>query len=406
MGVWQGLFIILGCLVAGLLVGLLVIHLVGRKKSSEYSLFDKETNFIKTAGPGVAADATVSSEKAKSNGHEDLLAELIKNHKNNITAEKPAPPVVTNVPVSTATAAPKNPPVIAQAEKPAQPVAANVPVNAATTAPQNPPVIVKAEKPAQPVAANVPVNAATAAPQPPQVIAKEEKPPQRVMRWTDLYANSSQVERDDNEKPLEASVVEAPVEKEPVAVNQKGSVLEEKAEKTAAPGIIGEAEIITEKAAPAAKKPKKAAAASGHKKSETVIKKDTPEVKDKNADTKPLVQEADINAPQVEPAAAKPEDALKSELIMEMEANLTIAGKPWENKLFSFQTKCWDSKHGESDLFLNAHYQEMIQLYVDIGLANNIVWLAAEINHRSKELDESYIKLCSSIAANIKKILS
>jgi hypothetical protein len=45
-------------------------------------------------------------------------------------------------------------------------------------------------------------------------------------------------------------------------------------------------------------------------------------------------------------------------------------------------------------------------LYVDVGLANNIVWLATEIGHRSKELDESYIKLCASIAERIQNILS
>ena len=47
----------------------------------------------------------------------------------------------------------------------------------------------------------------------------------------------------------------------------------------------------------------------------------------------------------------------------------------------------------------------MIQLYVDISLANNVVWLATEIGHRSKELDESYMKLCSGIAERIKGII-
>jgi hypothetical protein len=38
-------------------------------------------------------------------------------------------------------------------------------------------------------------------------------------------------------------------------------------------------------------------------------------------------------------------------------------------------------------------------------LANNVVWLATEMNHRSKELDESYIKLCAGIAERIQKIM-
>jgi hypothetical protein len=52
-----------------------------------------------------------------------------------------------------------------------------------------------------------------------------------------------------------------------------------------------------------------------------------------------------------------------------------------------------------------SHLQDLIQLYVDISLANNVVWLATEIGHRSKELDESYMKLCSGIAERIKGII-
>jgi hypothetical protein len=89
----------------------------------------------------------------------------------------------------------------------------------------------------------------------------------------------------------------------------------------------------------------------------------------------------------------------------ELETNLAVASTPWTDKLISFQTKFWDVSHGEFEPMLATHHQELIQLYVDIRLANNIVWLAREIGSRSKELDESYIKLCADIAANIKKLL-
>ena len=354
MGLWQGLLIVLGCLVAGLLVGLLIIRLLGHKGGKEYSLLDKETNSIKSAGP------------------KDPLEVLLKNHNNSVVAESPKQPKVIDVPTIAEMAAEKNPPVTAKVEKPVQPVVTNVPGNVEIAVQKNPPVTAKEEKPAQP-----------------------------AIHWTELYPHTVQVEKDENQKPSEPAVL-----KEPVAVNQKGTLLEGKPDKTVAQGVLRESEIVSDKAARVEEKLKKTAKSSGPKKSETVIREATPEVEDKNTDTKPLVQETAGSIPKIEPVAAKPENTLKSELVMEIEANLAVARKPWEDKLYSFQTECWDSKHGESDLFLNNHYQDLIQLYVDISLANNIVWLATEINHRSKELDESYIKLCSSIATNIKKVLS
>ena len=91
----------------------------------------------------------------------------------------------------------------------------------------------------------------------------------------------------------------------------------------------------------------------------------------------------------------------KSNLFTELEINLTVATLPWTDKLLPFQTSVWDSKHGEGEPLMITHLYELIQLYVDIGLANNIVWLAIESGHRSKELDESYIKLCKGIAERI-----
>ncbi len=91
----------------------------------------------------------------------------------------------------------------------------------------------------------------------------------------------------------------------------------------------------------------------------------------------------------------------RSNLDRELDSNLTIASTPWAYKLLQFQTSVWDSKHGEHEQLMTSHTQELIQLYVDIALANNIVWLSTELGHRSKELDESYIKLCKGIAERI-----
>ena len=98
-------------------------------------------------------------------------------------------------------------------------------------------------------------------------------------------------------------------------------------------------------------------------------------------------------------------ETIRSDFIMELETNLTIATTPWADKLISFQTRSWDANRGAAEPTALSHLQELIQLYVDIDLANNAVWIATEINHRSKELDESYIKVCAGIVERIQKIM-
>ena len=102
----------------------------------------------------------------------------------------------------------------------------------------------------------------------------------------------------------------------------------------------------------------------------------------------------------------KHEERPQSEIVKELETNFTIASTPWSDKLLPFQTSSWDKTRGENEPLLVSHFQELISLYVDIGLANNIVWMATEIRHRSKELDETYMKLCMVIADRLRRLLS
>ena len=363
MVLWQGILVVLGCIAAGLLFGLLLLRVLHYKKAKELHLFNKAVKPLIIQNPEVTVDPSFSNVITKSNGHEDPLEVLIKNHKNNIVAERAQQPKVINVPAGVEITAPKNPPVI----------------------------------------------------------EKEEKPAPHVMHWTELVTPSDQLRREEEEKTHGMPAV-----KEPVAVSQKSISSGDEPQKTAVPGILTESGTITRETPPLAEKQEKSPKSAIPIKSETITRKSHTVVHDKTKGPKPPVPEAVIIKPEIiqqkppeskpeesvkiEPTAApaveKPEIALKTDLVMEMEVNLITASQPWDNKLRSFQTKCWDSKHGETDLFLNSRYQEMIQLYVDIGLANNITWLATEIGHRTKELDESYIKLRSGIADNIKKLLS
>jgi hypothetical protein len=94
----------------------------------------------------------------------------------------------------------------------------------------------------------------------------------------------------------------------------------------------------------------------------------------------------------------------KSDFVQELETNLAIATAPWSDKLLRFPTSSWDSLQGEAEPVIAKQYQELTQLYIDIRLANDIVWLSTEIGHRTSELDDSYIKLCTIIAGRLKGI--
>ncbi len=124
----------------------------------------------------------------------------------------------------------------------------------------------------------------------------------------------------------------------------------------------------------------------------------------KQSPTPDVLREPEIIPQKITPMVEKQKESPKSDFVKELETNLAIATIPWADKLLRFQTSSWDSLHGEGEPSMGMQSQEIIQLYVDIGLANNIVWLSTEIGHRSRELDESYIKLCAVIAERLKRI--
>ena len=372
MGLWQGIFLVLGCALAGLIVGLGIMYALQRKKAKQYSIFQKEKNYAKAGTPATSAVAASNDVKASSNVDEDPLEALVKSRKNNVVIESPK----QSVP--------------------------ELPVVPEFTGQQSAPIVENEETPVETKAIN----------------------------WTELILPHNE--------PL--------TPKEPVTVNQKNTMVADEPKKSA--------DISPRKTIIVGEAPKKTTKTVAAKKQEAVSVRVTPVVKQPKKPVKPVVPEPEfikdeimpvveehieppqhsVLEPEVfmsesiaaaekhtespqsnvwEPESVKQEsipavekhiDAGKSDFMQELENNLAVATMPWSDKLTSFQTKCWDTKHGEYEPLLTAHHQELIQLYVDIGLANNIVWLATEIGHRSKELDDSYIKLCKGIAESIKHI--
>jgi hypothetical protein len=86
------------------------------------------------------------------------------------------------------------------------------------------------------------------------------------------------------------------------------------------------------------------------------------------------------------------------DLFAEIEDNRLIANQTRSGNLQAFQTKAWDTKRDEVNLLPVELREELTQAYFDMSLANSIVWLATEMGRRSSGMDESYLKLCTSIA--------
>ena len=106
------------------------------------------------------------------------------------------------------------------------------------------------------------------------------------------------------------------------------------------------------------------------------------------------------------PKTMEPPKITVPDLFVEIENNRHIASQTRLGNLQPFQTKVWDTKRDEVHLLPAELREELTQAYFDMSLANSIVWLAAEMGRRSSSLDESYLKLCASIADRLNRLKS
>jgi hypothetical protein len=91
--------------------------------------------------------------------------------------------------------------------------------------------------------------------------------------------------------------------------------------------------------------------------------------------------------------------------IIELEKNLEIALLPTPEKLINFQTDVWNTRRSEFNLANNKLLGELTEAYVDMLLANNIVWLVTELGRDSPDLRISYTNLKNKVAERLKRVL-
>jgi hypothetical protein len=94
-----------------------------------------------------------------------------------------------------------------------------------------------------------------------------------------------------------------------------------------------------------------------------------------------------------------------SDALLELETNLSIARRPMNGHLTNFQTKVWSTCRSEFNLADPVLLGELSEAYVDMLLANNIVWLVMELGRDSQDLNASYTKLSAKIAERLQRIM-
>lgn len=92
-------------------------------------------------------------------------------------------------------------------------------------------------------------------------------------------------------------------------------------------------------------------------------------------------------------------------LISELRSNSKIASRAQLGDLKSFTTKVWESTSGGLLNLPEDIKEELSQAYVDMKLANSVVWVAVELKRRNPNLEDNYRALCRNISARLNTII-
>lgn len=94
-----------------------------------------------------------------------------------------------------------------------------------------------------------------------------------------------------------------------------------------------------------------------------------------------------------------------SPALQELEVNLAIASAPVTSNLVNFKVEIWNTRSSEFNVVNADLMAELLEAYVDMMLANNVVWLVTELGRESSHLKDSYTQLSTKVAQRLQRIM-
>jgi hypothetical protein len=91
--------------------------------------------------------------------------------------------------------------------------------------------------------------------------------------------------------------------------------------------------------------------------------------------------------------------------LIELQTNLKIATTPWDSTPLPFQTEIWDRNIGQFDTMGEERRRNLGEAYLDMHMANQIVWLFTSLGSISNDLAASYRLLCAKVAERLTLLL-
>jgi hypothetical protein len=104
-------------------------------------------------------------------------------------------------------------------------------------------------------------------------------------------------------------------------------------------------------------------------------------------------------------ANAESPKAPVSPAFKELQNNLSIAKRPLTNHLVNFEMTIWNTRRSEFSAVNETLMRELTEAYVDMNLANNVVWLVMELGRDSQDLKDSYSSLKNKVSERLQRIL-
>ena len=120
--------------------------------------------------------------------------------------------------------------------------------------------------------------------------------------------------------------------------------------------------------------------------------------------THPVVKEKQLVVEEKQIEVEERQNLMAPDLLAEIEHNHNIASQPLGEKLLPLETRAWEAQQHEVDKLPAKLRDELKQVYIDIGLVNNLVWLSTELERRSPDSDKTYMMLCNVIAERLGRI--